>query len=411
MSSPTFKNLPDTKWSRLLRWQAGETPGPWEMSIYITNRCNLKCVMCWERWAEKEFGMGIYDRKQEVDEERLLRLVDESADMGVRQWTVMGAGEAMVRANTAMAMCRRIKERGMFGIMHTNGTLFKERHLEELIQIGWDRLKVSLDGHDLATNDAMRSKGAFNRTFECLQMLKSARERLGSKLPELTIHPVISNLNYDKLDQIVELVHSFDVATVGFSHLTGNFDGVRDLALSPDQRAALPDHLRRAGERADELGIPNNSYSFLQPTGDGRLPRPMNQPEPILNSSCYEAWLSLFVLVDGKAGPCCVFYDENAENIRDKSLQEIWSGPYMQHARKVLGAGKELHFCKNCPSYIPEVMDQVARKYKSEYVPLRHVRTPVLTKRLLARTLSSIRERGIKKTLRRAREWIQLRTH
>jgi len=405
-----YKNLPDTKWSRLLRWQAGETPGPWEMSIYITNRCNLKCVMCWERWAEKEFGMGIYDKKFEVDDERLLLLVDESAELGVREWTVMGAGEVMVRGKTAMAMCRRIKELGMFGILHTNATLFKERHFEELVDIGWDRIKVSLDGADIGVNDAMRSRGAFNRTMECLRALKSVRDRRGVAYPELTVHPVMSNLNFDKLDQIVALAHSFGASTVGFSHLIGDFDGVHELELNAEQRAALPEHLRRAKERADALGVVTNADFYLRAEQGNPPPRPTNQPESILNSTCYEAWLSLFILVDGKAGPCCVFYDEHAENIRDKTLKEIWTGPYMQHAREVLGAGKELHYCKDCPSYIPGLMEQVAYKYRTEYNPLRHVATHSLARRLLGRTVSSLREQGVKQTLARAREWVQLRT-
>ena len=408
MSHPSLDSLPDTKWSRLLRWQAGETPGPWEISVSLTNRCNLKCVMCWERWAEKEFGNSIYDKRREVDEERLIRLVDESAAMGVRQWTVMGSGEAMVRADTAMAMCRRIKELGMFGIMHTNGTLFKEKHYEELIEMRWDKLQVSLDGPDTAINDTIRSRGAYERTMECLRLLKNVRERMHSDLPLLTLHPVMTNLNYDKLNQILELAHSLGAAGIGLSHLTGDFEGVHALSLNPEQRAQLPEYLQQVQHRAEELGMTINTDFLLRAEAQGNLPRPARQADPILNSRCYEAWLSLYVLVDGKAGPCCVFYDEQAQSIRDKTLEEIWTGPYMQNARKVLGAGKELGYCKDCPTYIPLVMEQVAEDYRLQYKPWQRMGAVKRAQYLLGRTVSSVRERGVKTTIRRAREWVSL---
>lgn len=94
----------DSKHTRILRWRNGEQVGPWEMGAHPTNRCNLKCKICWERRAEKEIGMSIYDKATEVSDERYLQLVDEAAALGVRE-SPLSAGASPWCATTSSLPC------------------------------------------------------------------------------------------------------------------------------------------------------------------------------------------------------------------------------------------------------------------------------------------------------------------
>ena len=109
----------DTPLTRLHRWQAGETPGPWTITLIPTNRCNLRCEICWQRRTEADFG-------HEVQDSRLEELVDEAAAMGVREWNISGGGEPMARAGLVLSLCERIRERDMNGALQTNATLSRE---------------------------------------------------------------------------------------------------------------------------------------------------------------------------------------------------------------------------------------------------------------------------------------------
>ena len=39
----------------LRKWQAGETPGPVEMTVMPATRCNLRCSICRQRKARKDW--------------------------------------------------------------------------------------------------------------------------------------------------------------------------------------------------------------------------------------------------------------------------------------------------------------------------------------------------------------------
>src|SRR3989338_975878 len=126
----------------MLSWASGEPQGPVSIHLDPTNRCNISCVFCWMRSHER---WGLLDTSGELSNERLLRLVDEAASLGVVDWVISGGGEPTVRP-VPLEVMRRIKRLGMQGDIITNGTLFREGHIRELVELGWDRIRVSILG-------------------------------------------------------------------------------------------------------------------------------------------------------------------------------------------------------------------------------------------------------------------------
>ena len=424
LESPVPVDTQDTKLSRVLRWRRGERVGPWEIQVHPTNRCNLKCKICWERRAEKEIGMSIYDRGVEVSDERYLRLVDESADLGVREWTIVGGGEPMVRDELVIAMCERIKQRGMLAYLHTNATRFKRSHFERLIAAGLDRVRVSIDGPTEDLNNTIRG-GGFEKAFNNLKLLREIKEATGSQFPIVTLHPVITNITYRHLDQLVDLAHELGAAGAYAAHLVFEKPEEEEGAvfvLDAAQRAELPAHVKRAQDRARAIGI-HETFDSLLPDdlrSDSGLPhlgRTACGDGRMTDAACFEVWLSCIVHVTGKVGPCCVSYDDAAENIKDMTLAEAWHGPFMEGLRRKIVTQDLPHFCAGCPTYITP---------RSEAV--RHAMVPQLsttelgtwdkyaglgaTGRLAlfaARSTQYLRRRGVRMALRRAGEWVRLR--
>ena len=188
----------DTPVTRLLRWHAGETPGPWQLHLFPTNRCNLRCKTCWQRSIE-------FATDREVPDDRLLALADEAAALGVKEWFIIGGGEPMARGDLVIRLCERIRERGMDGVLHTNGTLFKPAHLESLVRMGWGRVKVSLDGPTAAVNDPIRGEGAFERATGNIRRLTELKREQGVSVPTVALHPTLVRQNFEKAGDIIEL--------------------------------------------------------------------------------------------------------------------------------------------------------------------------------------------------------------
>lgn len=249
---------PDTKIGRLLHWQEGRPNGPVKVTLFPTNICNLECKHCWRIWAD-------YDKsyKSELSDERLLKLIDEGGEMGVQEWYFVGGGDAMARGKLMMRMFERIRELGMNGAIHTNGTLFKDGMLEKLVEIGWNRVLVSLDGPDAETNDYIRS-GGFEKAVANLRKLMAIREEQGAAFPHAIIYATITNLTYNKIDDFVRLSH--DIGNDGGIQISGLIVEGEDSAqfeMSPEQKAELNENVLNAKALAEELGVPHNFDAYL----------------------------------------------------------------------------------------------------------------------------------------------------
>lgn len=410
----------DSKMSRILRWRNGGTAGPWEIQVHPTNRCNLKCKICWERRAEKEIGMSIYDKHAEVSDERYMRIVDEAAELGVREWTIVGGGEPMVRDNLVIAMCERIKKLGMHVNLHTNATRFRRDHFERLIAAGLDAVRVSIDGPTQSLNDAIRG-GGFEKAVGNLRMLNEVKKEAGVDFPRVSLHPVITNITYRHLVDIVDLASELGAKGVGFSHLVFEKPDEEEGAvflLNDAQRAELPLHVRRAQARARELGI-GEEFDALLPNdlrsekGKPALGRTCCNDGRMTDAACYENWLSCVIHVTGKLGPCCVSYDDHADNIQDMSLRDAWFGPFMTEMRRRIVTQDLPHFCAGCPTYIGPRSEKI-RHDLVELIPVGEraqwnkwgdLSPSAKALKLATRFGETLRHKGIKQTIQRAVEW------
>jgi len=71
----------------------------------------------------------------------------------------------------------------------------------------------------------------------------------------------------------------------------------------------------------------------------------------LLSSICFEPWTQISVFADGTVGICGVWNPAlNSENIRKKSISEIWYGDFFTKVRASLVNQKPLDECRDCAS-------------------------------------------------------------
>ena len=130
------------------RARAPPTRRPVCLYLEVTNRCNLLCETCPRTFEELE-------PPADMSWELFTRIVDQVP--GLPRVVLHGVGEPML-VQDLPRMIRYLKERGIYVLFNTNGTLLRRKALRELIETGLDELRVSLDAADAETFAQVRGK-------------------------------------------------------------------------------------------------------------------------------------------------------------------------------------------------------------------------------------------------------------
>lgn len=388
--------------ARLLQWSRGRPQGPMHIEFYPTNRCNIQCRICWQRG-------DAYDKTYatEMSDERVLRLVEEAADLGVTWWTIKGGGEPMARGKLVMEMLRRIRARGMNGLIQSNGTLFKPAQIEEIVALGWHRVVISLDGPTQEINDEIRS-GGFEKATTTLRLLQEAKARAGTHLPEVYFNTVVTNRILDKLDQVIDLAHAHGVVNVYFSGLIRFTENCDPFLVDTRNLERFHAHVHETIAKAEALGITNNLHELINPNvwsspNDRTFGEEYPTAKPLVDSLCYKPYTDLVVHPDGKTGPCCMSYDDRSDNLQEHSLAEVWEKGYMARVRGHFAHNRPMSYCAQCPTSL--YRDNVVQR--EEF--LAHDRSfPERLQRAVTRGTQGLREEGLAWTLRNTVQWFKV---
>lgn len=339
------------KLTTLKKWVEGEKPGPYIIDLNPTDYCNLKCLSCWQR--NPKFKGKLDSKWYQLSDEKLLRIIDEGFELGVRWWEITGGGEPLLRPIT-IKLIEKIKKLYMHGSITTNGTLLSKKLLKILVEIGWDKITFSIDGPDAQTNDYLRGKpGAFNRAIKALNTIKKLKTRMKKKLPLITFNTVLSNKNYDKASAMISLAKKTGCTEVNFEPLTVHSETGKHLKLNNEQQKELQNTIEKAYKLAKKLKVKTNIQSFKEK----ELIEKSNSMQEILEKEtkendffsipCYEPWYHLVIKVDGTAGPCCIYNDKKI-NVKKQSLKDVWHGRRFNKIRKKMQKKKFPKYCSIC---------------------------------------------------------------
>ena len=359
---------------RLLTWLNGGQAAPYKLELRPTDRCNLSCLSCHQR--RKEEGSWA----EELTRDEYVKLIQDAGELGIRLVEIVGGGESMARPDLTMAIMEEVKRQGIYGSMTTNGTLFSETQVEQVVRMGWDLIVISLDGPDAETHDYLRRvPGTFDRVMEFIDRINHWKKELGSEVPHLGFTPVLCNRNHDKLPAMVELARRNGVERLIVKPLYVHTEMAEALQLDEQNRAVVASGAGEALELARAYDMETNLESIL----DANVVEMSAEPDelirsdldaegridhPFLNIGCYLPWFYMVMEVDGTIGACTTSIEfEGTEHIRDKSLREIWYGSQFETFRQGL-LGDDLPPCcaKCCGGII--LNNRQVREWLSPYL-------------------------------------------
>ncbi len=386
---------------RLVSWmEKGKAP-PVRMVLLPTNRCNLRCIFC---GGVYERGDPNFSWKDELSRRKWIEIVEEASDLGVMEWLIGGGGEPMERAETVVEMIKKIKQLNPNSVIElsTNGTLITKDVAEKLVQSECDFIQTGIDGPNAEIHDFLRGRdGAFNRTANAIKYLSSAKKKYKKEKPTIKVHVVLNSKNYGELPEMLRLIHSLGANFFAVAAMRV-YGGGQEKAVNQAKIRMVDLQKRDVHKIWGEVEVLAEKFGMqLGPAfyeGLEEVSKSVEQKEPIkfgdpkidhfLSTFCYAPFYGLIVDWAGNVGPCpCAGSVKDTENnLRTKSLKEIWYGKFLRSVRncmlqnkpieleKILPdinlGGQPLHPCESCGINVErqEIVERISRLIKGEPV-------------------------------------------
>jgi len=276
---------------------------PMTVKWEVTNRCNLRCQHCLVDAGKK------MDHELSIDEG--LGLIDACIALGVQNLGILG-GEPLLRDDVFTVIEYATSKR--LGItLSTNAIAIDEAVASKIAALGLRSIAISVDGIGDVHDNFRGVKGAFARTVQGINNLVKCH------VP-VTISTLVSRHNLHQVGEIIDLAVELGTAKFAANDLqpTGRAQAIRDLCLSQEE-------FDRLGQIVDEKRAEYRDRKIkLAWVGVGNNPgAPDYARGLLLMSKCGAGLTELTVGADGTVR-ACPFLEPTTENIRRRSLEEIW---------------------------------------------------------------------------------------
>ncbi|MDJ0729008.1 MAG: nif11-class peptide radical SAM maturase 3 [Crocosphaera sp.] len=304
----------------------------------ITLKCNLACQHCGSRAGQ--------NRTKELSTEEALNLVQQMAEVGIKEVTLIG-GEAFLRSDW-LEIAQAITKAGMVCGMTTGGFGITLDTACRMKEAGIQVVSVSVDGLE-ETHDYQRGKsGAWQWAFKTMKNLKEAGIRFGSNTQ-------INRLSAPEFPLIYERLRDAGIAAwqIQLTVPMGRAADNNHILLQPYELLDVYPMIAKVAQRAKQEGVrvqAGNNIGYYGPYE--RLLRGGDAWS--FWQGCGAGLSTLGIEADGaiKGCPSLPTSAYTGGNIRDYSLRTIIEET--EELRFNLGAGTPQGtdhlwgFCKTC---------------------------------------------------------------
>jgi MoaA/NifB/PqqE/SkfB family radical SAM enzyme len=329
--------------------QLSSVAGNEPVCLYLetTNRCNLLCNTCPRTYEQLE-------PEADMSWELFTSLVDQYPN--IVRVVLHGIGEPMLVKDLAQRV-QYLKDRGIYVLFNTNGTLLTEANGRALIEAGLDELRVSLDAAESEVFQMVRGKDFFDKIVANVKNFTRMQRELNAPKPRVSLWLTGLRETVDQLPNFVRLAHSIGVTEVYLQRLVFFDDPMSEKSLARAE-SALFEHttereealIREAESVAKELGVMFSASGAVDPGESIKMQR-SDSPW----SLCRRPWSLMYITANGRVLPCCIapfsmkgYGSFTLGDATQNSLREIWNGQEYQRFREGLLTSAPPPACANC---------------------------------------------------------------
>jgi MoaA/NifB/PqqE/SkfB family radical SAM enzyme len=325
---------------------------PEGINIYPTDRCNLKCSMCFEK---------LRTPNKEIDITEWIKIINQIKTFRPR--IHLSGGEPFVYPKI-IDLISYIRQCGLFLSITTNGTFLK-KYADEIISLGVNRINVSIDGPREIHDKIRGVKGTYNRIMEGLKIINELKKSHGQ--PAIQVHSMINLSNPEIMQQVIKTAIHLEAEAVKFLHpLFVNAQSLKShqhtlikclgRGLNYWQKADVscdkPQDFRKTEkillDLQKERSIPVEifpQFNFDQ------LKAYYNVESDFLSiyeGHCQTMWNTATILASGEVESCP---DYVFGNCREEHLKVLWNNEIMRGLRNRIRKRQYFAVCRGCCSF------------------------------------------------------------
>jgi radical SAM protein with 4Fe4S-binding SPASM domain len=351
---------------------------PTVLTLDLTYICNLKCEMCPQAIDfEKEESnlLSQYRSRRELTTEQLLCVIDDAAQFGVRTIILTG-GEPFLRRDL-LTLAARVKARGLLCQISTNGMLITPAIAAQLVEIGVDRVTVSVDGPEAIHNTVRKNRKSFQRLLQGVRQIQAEKLRQSSSVPALLFNCTVSASNVAHLGELMDVAGTLGI-NINFSYMYYVTDAMEartteilqvDPVKGEDHR--MPDALKRidAGVLATEVAAVRRKEreygtmaTFSPDLPTNQVGRWYQDERHAHASKCFYAWQQARMNPYGDLYACGPI-SLSMGNVTEHGIAAIWNNDRYRQFRRLLRHHRLFPKCTKCCAlnekawrYLPAVM-------------------------------------------------------
>lgn len=342
-----------------------------QVSIRITDLCNLRCIMCGQ-WGEHGFlhGKNLKELKKcEVPVERYQELLRDLAAHGHRPILYLWGGEPTMY-NGWLDLLETAKELKMPSSIVTNGTKLAQ-YADRIIDSSMYLCQISIDGHNEELHNSIRRAqgiNSFKSINEGIDALQEARARAKKKLPLIASLTTVSRDNANNLVDIYEAFKdkvdlcvfypAWWISEERADAHTKDFE--RRFGFEPQLHRGwiggwTPQDYKALNEQFQELRARSKGYKnppvIFIPNLDGEEDLEKYYTDHSERFG-YDECISIFQVIEidsnGDISPCRDYHDYVVGNIKDQTITEIWNSDRFKQFRKSISQDGLMPVCSRC---------------------------------------------------------------
>lgn len=251
LSIPSAAHQPFTRYlARKFKEEAAGLGHPNRITVFVTNRCNMRCAHCF-------YAGELGPRGNEMSLENF-QLLAESLK-GLARQVVLTGGEPFLREDLA-GICRAFHERTKVGSLTIMTNAFLPEDIEKKVRDILHKSKltlhfqISIDG-PAEFHDSLRGKGSFDRVLDTIRRLKALQRQV--RVGRIVTATCISKANLALLPETVRMLREIEGVHPDFMFIRGASQivhGLADYTLlndfdPPDDSQWLTDEEKRGALR------------------------------------------------------------------------------------------------------------------------------------------------------------------
>ena len=297
-------------------------PFPTEIFLDLTSFCNHACVFCSNPYLKN---------KKTMNEDMVLRVLQEAYDCGVRDLGLYATGESFLVKNLAQYVAKA-KEIGYnYLFITTNGALATPERAKPVLDAGLDSIKFSISAGKRETYKEIQGKDDFDRVINNLKWISNYRKESGLKY-RIYVTMVYTNKTKSEVETLRDIVISYidewDPHTL--TNQCGNMHENNEIGDIPE----------------------------CNPRGRGHT------------EICFQPFKGFTITAEGYVSACVLDYSKDliVGNLNKVSLKEVWENEiYKNFRRRHLSKDLKGMICQNCIHNTNEPVTPLMPEYAAHF--------------------------------------------